>query len=114
MGDLLTYVHYYSEEGVYLDHGKILDLEPYVGYVVKQYKTEGYEPWEIVRIEINGTVFDNRPFIKATVKIHPYIKTHCNHVWVNSISPQIITKFERVCEKCNLQQTFSYGKAKWE
>ena len=89
-------------------------MEPHVGYIVKQYRIEGYEPWEIVKIEYNGTVFENRSLIKATVKIHPYVKTHCDHVWVNSTSLQIITTFERVCTKCNLQQKFSYEKAKWQ
>jgi len=116
MDDLITYVHYYTEEGIYIDHGKILDVEPHVGYVVKRYKTEGYEPWEIVKIEPNNppTVFNNIPFIKATVKIYPYVKTYCRHEWTNSISLQIITKFERICSKCSLKQEFNYGKAKWE
>ena len=113
---MLTYVHYYTEEGIYLDHGKILDVEPHIGYIVKQHMTEGYEPWEIVKIEPNGTSFGDNPFIKATVKIHPYVKTHCDHEWniggitLTSSPPQHL----RTCNKCNKQEKFSYGKAKWE
>ena len=115
---MLTYVHYYTEEGTYLDHGKILDVEPHVGYIVERYKIEGYEPWEIVKIEPNDppTVFNNSPFIKATVKIHPYVKTHCRHEWV--ISDVVLLsnppQHLRICNKCNKQEKFNYGKAKWE
>lgn len=110
---MLTYVHYLSENGLYLDHGKILDIVPYVGYMVKQYKYEGYENWEILKIEDNGKSFGDNPFIKATVKIHPYIKTHCVHDWEITNSIQIITKFIRTCSKCKTQEEFEYGKAKW-
>jgi hypothetical protein len=110
---MLTYVHYYTEEGIYLDHGKILDIEPYVGYIVERHKIEGYEPWEIIKIESNGTSFGNNPFIKATVKRHPYVKTHCDHVWNTKQHAQIIPKFVRTCTKCNLNEEFTYGTAKW-
>ena len=110
---MLTYVHYYDEEGNYLDHGKILDVEPTVGYTVERYCTEGYIPWEILSIQENGKSFGDYPFIKATVKVHPFIKTHCRHEWENSISPQIITKFLRKCKKCGLKEEFNYGTAKW-
>lgn len=113
---MLTYVHYYTEQGTYLDHGKILDVEPYVGYVVERHRTEGYEPWEIIKIEPNDppTVFNNSPFIKATVKIHPYVKTHCDHEWINPKPITISQQLTRHCSKCKLKQTFNYGLAKWE
>jgi hypothetical protein len=114
---VLTYVHFYNDEtGEYLDHGKILDIEPTVGYVHQRYTKEGYIPWEIVKIEDKGTTFGDNPFIGATVKIHPFVKTHCDHEWKNSnvfllSSPP---KHTRICNKCNKKETFSYGTAKWE
>ena len=113
---MLTYVHYYTEDGTYLDHGKILDVEPHIGYIVEKHKTEGYEPWEIVKIEPNGTSFGNNPFIKATVKIHPYVKTHCRHEWVNSSVVLLSNppQFVRKCSKCKKEERFSYGSAKWQ
>jgi hypothetical protein len=116
MTDMLTYVHYYTENGTYLDHGKILDVEPYVGYIVERYKIEGYEPWEIVKIEKNGTVFENRSLIKATVKIHPYVKTHCDHDWDVENNLQLavgVYGFTRICKKCNKSEKFDYVTARW-
>lgn len=110
---MLTYVHYYDEEGKFLDHGRILDVEPTVGYVVERYCTEGFIPWEIIDIVPNGTVFNNKPLIKATVKIHPFVKTHCDHHWINTTHAQIIPKFLRTCAKCGLYQEYTYGKSTW-
>lgn len=116
MNRVLTYVHYYTEQGTYIDHGKILDVEPYVGYIVERHMTEGYEPWEIVKIEKNGAVYENKSLIKATVKIHPYVKTHCNHDWTVQNNLELAmgaAVFNRTCKKCNLFQKFDYGSAKW-
>jgi len=64
----------------------------------------------------SGTVFNGRPFIGATVKIHPFVKTHCDHDWDNS-NVLLLTsppKHTRTCKKCNKREIFSYGTAKWE
>lgn len=112
---MLTYVHYYSENGTYIDHGRILDTEPYVGYIVKKYKTEGYEPWEIVKIENNRVVFEKFASIKATVKIHPYIKTHCDHEWESFETEllSVLPAFLRKCNKCNKEQWYNFGLSNW-
>ena len=111
--DLLTYTRVFDESGNDLGLVRILDVEPTVGYMITRYCTEGHIPWEITSIEENGTAFGKHRSIKATVKVHPYVKTHCDHVWNTKQSPQIITKFIRECKKCGLKEEFSYGTAKW-
>lgn len=114
---MLTYCHMYNidVEDEYLGVRRILDVEPTVGCIVKQYCTEGYVPWEIMKIVPNGTSFGDNPCIKAWVKIHPYVKTHCNHQW--EISPVLLLsnppQHTRKCNKCNEEQIFNYGTANW-
>lgn len=115
--EMLTYVHFYDEQGKYLDHGKILDVEPYVGYVKKRHATEGYIPWEITMIVPDGTSFGDNPRIKATVKVHPYVKTHCNHEWLQDSGIKFSDSkisLHRQCQKCRKTQDYNFGKSMWE
>lgn len=105
---MLTYVHWYDLEGNYLGHGKILDVEPTVGYVHERYQTEGYTPWIIERIVPRGVSFGNAPLIEAHVKVLPYVKTHCDHSW------KTLALTSRECVKCNERQKFDYGLAMWK
>jgi len=109
----LTYTRVIDETGENLGLVRILDEEPFIGYMIVRYCKEGYIPWEILNIEDIGTTFGGHKHIKATVKVHPYVKTHCDHIWNTKQSPQIITKFVRECKKCALKEEFNYNTAMW-
>jgi hypothetical protein len=40
-------------------------------------------------------------------------RNQCDHEWDTKQHVQIIPKFVRTCTKCNLNEEFNYGTAKW-
>ena len=113
---MLTYLHLFDIDNPNTpsETYQLMDRELTVGMIIERPVKEGYIPYEIISFTHKEKVFGDHDLCEVQIKKHPFIKTHCDHIWNNPKPITISQDLTRYCSKCNKQELFNYGLGKWE
>lgn len=117
MSDSLIYLHLVDIDdntSKIFDTYRLLNRVLTRGMIIEQYCKEGYIPFEGIDFTFKEKVFVDKELYEVKIKKLPFVKTHCDHEWINPKPITVSQELIRHCEKCDEEQFFNYIKAKWE
>lgn len=116
MNDYMYAQLYDADTGKHIHHYRSLERIFVEGDVIEKHTKEGFIPQHVIRVE--QAVYDTGvKYQKLFIRDGEFVQTHCDHDWKVSNNIQLAVGspvFDRRCTKCGLQESFNYGKAKWE
>jgi hypothetical protein len=114
--DYIYAMFYDADTGAHIHHYRSLGIIYKEGDIIEKTVKEGYIPRHIIRVE-NTKWGDGACYQKLFIRDGEFVKTYCDHEWnvTNNIQLAVGSPgFDRTCIKCQLKESFNYGKAKWE